>query len=379
MKTDRVYLLLAALLLAGAALPLLSYAPNRLLSGQGLWLSQLHSNGVALLLLPALPLLASPWLPDGRRLRLGMLLAAATLSNALLWLAGHEAALRAGGEDSLVRVSFAAGFWLQQLAAWLLLIEALRRLSPGVARQTAAVLAALLPAAWLLYHGTLDQLSLLKEYDNYRDNFAQALLQHVQLVLFSLLPALLAGTLLGLLAFRSARVRGWLFPLLNVVQTIPSIALFGLLIGPLALLGRLFPHSGIAGVGMPPALLALLLYSLLPLTRGTLAGLQQVPPAVREAARGMGMSPWQVFWRVELPLALPVFVGGVRITAVQAVGLAEVAALIGAGGLGAIMFQGLSGSALDLVLLGVLPVVALAIAVDTLFKLLISWLDRLKP
>jgi osmoprotectant transport system permease protein len=163
-----------------------------------------------------------------------------------------------------------------------------------------------------------------------------------------------------------------LFPVLNVLQTIPSIALFGLLIGPLAWLGRQLPGLGIAGVGLAPALLALSLYALLPVVRGTLAGLQQVPPAVREAARGMGMTPWQIMLQVETPLALPVFLSGLRITTVQAVGLAAVAALIGAGGFGAIMFQGLSASALDQVLLGVLPVVLLALLVDVAFRLLIA-------
>ncbi|MBV8046877.1 MAG: ABC transporter permease, partial [Paludibacterium sp.] len=178
------------------------------------------------------------------------------------------------------------------------------------------------------------------------------------------------------LAARRSRVQGALFAVLNLIQTLPSIALFGLLVAPLAWLGEHVPGLGIAGIGMAPGILALTLYSLLPMTRGTLAGLQQVPAAAVDAARGMGMGSWQILWQVELPLALPVFLTGLRITAVQAVGLAEVAALIGAGGFGAIMFQGLLGSAIDLVLLGVIPVVALAIAVDLLFKLIIAGVAR---
>lgn len=371
-----VRLLLAALLVLGASLPLLTWSPNRLLTGQGLGLGSLQTAWAAWLWLPALPLLAGPWLPERRVLQWLQLLAAVLLSSVLLAVAGQEAQLRSGGEDSLVRVSFGGGFWLLQLACWLQLSEQLRVLADSVPRRSAVVLAALLPHAWLLLDGRLDALSLLKEYDNHGEAFGQALQQHLQLVGFSLLPALGIGTALGVLAFRRQGVRALLFPVLNVVQTIPSIALFGLLIGPLAWLGKQLPGWGIAGVGMAPALLALTLYSLLPMTRGTLAGLAQVPVAVRDAARGIGLSPWQIFWRVELPLALPVFLGGVRVTAVQAVGLAEVAALIGAGGFGAIMFQGLSSSALDLVLLGVIPVVALAVSVDTAFKILISCLRR---
>ncbi len=124
---------------------------------------------------------------------------------------------------------------------------------------------------------------------------------------------------------------------------------------------------------MAPAVIALMLYSLLPVVRSTVAGLDQVPRPVVEAAAGMGLTRAQVFGKVELPIALPVFLSGVRIAAVQAVGLAVVAALIGAGGLGALVFQGLASGALDLVLLGVIPVIALAVVVDAAFRLLSSY------
>jgi osmoprotectant transport system permease protein len=167
-------------------------------------------------------------------------------------------------------------------------------------------------------------------------------------------------------------VRDRLFPLLNVVQTIPSIALFGLLIGPLSGLAALFPglaSLGISGIGLAPAILALVLYSLLPIVRNTVAGLDNVPAATRDAGSGLGMTPRQLFWRVELPLALPIFLAGLRITTVQAIGLAAVAALIGAGGLGAIVFQGLFSNAQDLVLLGTLPLIALALVADAVLRL----------
>ena len=121
---------------------------------------------------------------------------------------------------------------------------------------------------------------------------------------------------------------------------------------------------------MAPAVLALLLYSLLPVVRSTAAGLEQVPRPVIDAALGMGLSARQIFWKVELPLALPVFLAGLRVATVQTIGMAVVAALIGAGGFGAIMFQGLLGGALDLVLLGVVPVVAMAVLADALLKAL---------
>src|SRR3546814_7632231 len=123
---------------------------------------------------------------------------------------------------------------------------------------------------------------------------------------------------------------------------------------------------GVSGVGMTPAVVALSLYCLLPIVRNTSAGLAGVAPSVVEAARGMGMTPRQIFLRIEVPLALPVFLSGLRITLIQAIGLAVVAALIGAGGLGSIMFQGLFANALDLVLLGALPTILIAVVVDLL-------------
>ena len=151
---------------------------------------------------------------------------------------------------------------------------------------------------------------------------------------------------------------------LNVVQTVPSIALFGLLIAPLSALGAAMPSLGISGIGFAPAVIALTLYALLPVVRNTLAGIAGVDAAIVESARGAGMTGAQILRRVELPLAFPIILTGIRIVVVQAIGLAVVAALVGAGGLGTFVFQGLGQYATDLVLLGALPAIALALAAD---------------
>lgn len=166
--------------------------------------------------------------------------------------------------------------------------------------------------------------------------------------------------------------------MLPIIQTIPSIALFGLLIAPLSGLAAAIPwlaELGIGGIGLAPAIIALVLYALLPLVRNVVAGLEAVPDSVVESAKGMGMTRQQLFFRVQMPIAMPLILSGVRIIAVQTVGLAVVAALIGAGGLGAIVFQGLLSSALDLVLLGVIPVIAMAVIVDSLFKFIVIFMD----
>ena len=188
-----------------------------------------------------------------------------------------------------------------------------------------------------------------------------------------MIPALVVGLLLAWRMTRARHLRQALFPVLNVIQTIPSIALFGLLMAPLAWLAFQFPalgRAGISGVGMAPAVIALCLYALLPIVRSALAGLEQVPAEAVDAARAMGMSARQLFWQIELPLALPVLLIGLRTAVVQTTGLAAVSALVGAGGLGQIMFDGLFSAANELVILGVIPIVLLAMLADTFFKVL---------
>jgi osmoprotectant transport system permease protein len=377
---NRVLLILdLAGLAAGWGLAFVTHAPNRLVSGQPVFLGDMAGGPALLALLPALILLAGPFLAPRRAAHGTVAAAAAGLVIALAWLAGEEARALAAGAAPAARTSLGGAFWVLLLCAALALIDAVRRLSvPALAGTlVGAALAAALAA--LAASGALDQLSLLKEYAGRRDVFAAAVMRHIVIVAAALAPTLVLGVPLGILAHRRQRLRAALFPLLNIVQTIPSIALFGVLIAPLSALAAVVPGLaalGIGGIGLAPAVIGLVLYSLRPIVRNTAAGLAGVSPAAVEAARGIGMTGGQIFWRVELPLALPVFLSGLRITIVQAIGLAAVAALIGAGGLGAIMFQGLFANALDLVLLGAVPVILLAVAADALLNLAIAMLRR---
>jgi osmoprotectant transport system permease protein len=363
-------LLAAALIWVLLGLPFLTMAPNRLVTGQGVPLSELLSGAGWGLPVAVLLLAAAAWAPPSHRLQVAIALLSAALLVGLVALAGSAAAQRAAQLPALARVSLGGGFWLGLLLVWAMVADALRRVGWGRWWPMAVQGLLLLALALLWAGGVLDSLSLLKEYAQRHEVFHAALWRHLQIVGSTLLPALWIGVPLGLAVARRPRLARPLFGLLNVIQTVPSIALFGLLIAPLARLGQAWPESGLKGIGLLPAVIALTLYALLPIVHGVVSGLQQVPAAVIEAANGMGMSPRQRFWQVELPLALPVLLSALRLTSVQLVGLAVVAALIGAGGLGAIIFQGLLSSALDLVLLGVLPVVALALAVDAAFSLL---------
>ncbi|MBT9433375.1 ABC transporter permease [Candidatus Sodalis endolongispinus] len=309
---NRVILTLTVLLLAAVwLLPLVNFAPNRLVSGRGIGLAELLSGARLLLLLPALGLLA----PTRSRYVVVLLLAEGLLCG-LLWLAGEGARELAAQGGRLVRTSFGSGFWLMAALCLLTASEAVGRLTANSCLRALANGQLWLTLALLLARGRLDELSLMKEYANRAQVFHQAFAEHLTLLFGTLGPALLIGIPLGLLCHRSARWRPSLFAALNIIQTLPAIALFGLLI-------------------------ALVLYAL-------------------------------------LPLALPVMLSGVRVIAVQTVGMGMVAALIGAGWFGALMFQGLLSSALELVLLGVIPAVAQALVVDTLFKVMISMLQKVR-
>ena len=376
---NRVLLVLAILLvLSGTGLSFVSHAPNRLISGQGISLLSLISGSGWWWLIPILILLTFAFLKQNILLYWLTVLLAELLLLGVLLLAGKTAVQLAGGGESLARTSLGGRFWLMSGMSLLIAVDSLSRAIVNPVWRSAANVLLLLPVVILLMMGQLDQLSLMKEYVNRQDVFNDALWQHLQILLATLIPAILLGIPLGLLCFRSHHFQSTIFSTLNIIQTIPSIALFGLLIAPLAGLAAAIPwlaEHGVSGIGLAPAIVALVLYALLPLVRNVVAGLESVPDSVVESARGMGMTRSQLFFRVQIPIAMPLILSGIRIVAVQTVGLAVVAALIGAGGLGAIVFQGLLSSALDLVLLGVIPVIVMAVVVDSLFKFMVIFMD----
>lgn len=178
--------------------------------------------------------------------------------------------------------------------------------------------------------------------------------EHIYLVAISVTIATALGVPLGILLTRRARYRGPVLGGANVLQTIPSLAILGFLI-PVPLIG---------GLGVRPALVALVAYALLPIIRNTYEGIRGIDPAVTEAGRAMGMTERQLLRQVELPLALGVIMGGIRLATVIGIGIATIAAFIGAGGLGVFIFQGISMVDNDVILAGAVPAALLALAAD---------------
>ncbi|GGL15021.1 ABC transporter permease [Deinococcus radiotolerans] len=364
----RLVLWLTALpMLAGAWLPWVLLRPNRLAPGEYLGLPPAWLVGV--LALAVLPALVGGWRRD-------LVWLPATLAVTVgVWLLGDRTAAALVGQAEFARASAASGVWLYLLGAGVAAYAA------GLAwpeRRWVAWLW-LLPALALLAGGHLGQWSVLVEGRNEGPRWVQELAQHLRLVGSALGLSVLIGGPLAVWASGRARVADAVLGTANAVQTLPSLALLGLLIAPLSALANAVPAlraAGVSGIGVAPALTAMTLYALLPVLRNGVVALRGVPAGVVDAARGMGMTPAQRFWRVLVPLALPVWLGGVRQAAVLLVGVAAVAALIGAGGLGTYIFKGLQSAASDLILLGAIPAALLAMAVDGALRLLEDWLGR---
>ncbi|WVE35570.1 ABC transporter permease/substrate-binding protein, partial [Priestia megaterium] len=191
--------------------------------------------------------------------------------------------------------------------------------------------------------------------DQRGDALFQALFEHIQISVLALVIAVLISVPLGLYLTRHERIAEPIIGVTAVLQTIPSLALLGLLI-PLV------------GIGTFPAVIALFLYSLLPIVRNTYTGIKEVDPSLIEAAKAMGMNSWRRLIKVELPLALPVIMAGIRTAMVLIIGTATIVALIGAGGLGSLILLGIDRSDNSLILLGAIPAALLALIFDGILR-----------
>ena len=376
MKREAVSLLGLIAFLLFWFLPTFTVKPNRVAEGAPEWLWSL-GGGLLPIILPLLTLylvlIVLTITPRLRRLLRVRLIVSASLIPlliAVLVLGGSIALDQSGHEAG--RTGPAIGWWMGALGGYVLFSDARRRSLSGATgttrRITGALTLAIVAATVLVVvFLPIEALGLVQEFANRSTRFREELVAHLVLSGASVAGAVLIGVPLGMLAFRSRKAEQPIFTAASGLQTIPSLALFGLMIAPLAFLSREFPFLrsiGVRGVGNAPAIIALTLYGLLPIVRNTFVGLSSIDPGVIDAGRGMGMSRRELLVLVQIPIALPIILTGLRITAVQTIGNAAVAALIGARGLGNFVFQGLGQAAPDLIVLGALPIVALAVMVD---------------
>jgi osmoprotectant transport system permease protein len=194
------------------------------------------------------------------------------------------------------------------------------------------------------------------------DELRELTLEHLTLVVVAMTVAVALAVPAGIAATRRPGWRRAALGFANIMQTVPSLALFGFLI----------PIPFIGGIGKRTAIVALVLYALLPILRNTLAGILGVDPAVRESAVAMGMTPAQVLWQVELPLSARTILAGIRIATVATIGGATIAAAIGGGGLGVFIFRGIASVDTQQILAGAIPAALIALAADAA----LGWIER---
>lgn len=187
-------------------------------------------------------------------------------------------------------------------------------------------------------------------------------IDHLYLVSISVGAAILSGVPIGIMITKDKQLADTVLYVASVIITVPSVAMFGLMIPLLSLVNR--------GIGFWPAAIAIFLYSQLPIIRNTYTAINNIDPALREAAKGMGMSDWQRLAKVEIPLAVPVIMAGVRMAVVMNIAVATIAVYIGAGGLGTIINEGITGTDSVKLIVGAVAVSLLAVIADYLFLLL---------
>jgi osmoprotectant transport system permease protein len=196
----------------------------------------------------------------------------------------------------------------------------------------------------------------------HRAEILEATLAHLSLVVIAMLIAVAIGVPLGMFIVQRTTLRNIVLGVASIFQTVPSLALFGFLI----------PIPFIGGIGRRTAIFALVLYALLPILRNTYVGLTGIDPAVLQAAEAMGMTNAQILWRVRFPLALAFILAGIRTATIITIGVATIAAAIGAGGLGTFIFRGVAMVSDAVILAGAIPAALLAILAD----ILLGWLER---
>jgi osmoprotectant transport system permease protein len=359
--------------------PFVSFRPNRIVEGDSASaVSALGIAGWVALVLILLAGLAVPalWRRRLRRDRLrglsgvvrGLLATVALLL--VLGETGRVASEFAAGQSPAARTSFGWGFYVFLFALFLVYYSASADTSSRSGRAIiwlAPVVGVVLLAAF----GALGELGIIREWSLTRTSFVPELTRHLFYALGATIGAIVFGIPLGIWAARSKRAETAIMGALSLGQVLPVLAFVGIMIPILGSLSDRVPPLealGISGIGWAPVMVVLFIYALFPVTRNTLVAIQQLDPGVLDSARGMGMGRWRSLKEVELPLAFPVVLAGIRIALVQSTAGAIIAAFVGGGGLGTIMFTGLEQTSMDLVLVGVIPIVALALFFDTLLR-----------
>ena len=351
------------------------YRPNRVLTGTAISAKELFGNGFFLLLFISMILLVLTRLnKKSYKLTIGILIL--LLVGLVLYLLGESINAEAFNQTIAGRMSIGGGLWVLLLGVIMVLSGNFKGYEKAILHRRLFYIAIFLIVLFFLLGGFLDELSIMKEFFNRSQTFFRQINRHFSLAFLSVLVGIFVGIPIGILIFKSKKTNNPLLFLINLGQTIPTLSLLGLIMVPLAFIGErsdFLRNIGIRSVGFTPAFLVLIIYALFPIVHNTIAGLKMVDQDLLEVASGMGMRGHQAFWKVQLPLSLPVILGGIRTAMTQSIGNTILAGLIGGGGLGSIIFLGLAQAAPDLILLGVIPLIAMAFILDSMLSFFIYY------
>lgn len=366
---DKTLLLLSFLgATAFSLMTLVSYKENRISQGTG-YSSFQFLGGFAFVILGLWLILVGLSFYKGKNKNKLVFLFSSTLLLSLFWGLQRASGLIVEA-DSSARISLSGGFYIQLFSIYMVLSLYFGRIKNGKWIKGLGLGVIVLFFIYFFMNGSFDDLSLIKEYTIKKNQFYENLRMHAFLTFGSVLTGAIIAIPLGYLAYANNKWEDRVMTPLSIIQTIPSLSLFGVLLVPLSGLGKLgfFDAIGVSGIGWAPAYVALTLYTLLPIARNTLTGFYSVDKNIIEASRGMGMSRKEILSKIEFPLAFPVIFTGIRVAFVQTIGGAVLAGLVGGGGMGTFVFLGLGEASPDLILLGVLPIVFFTSLFDYLLR-----------
>lgn len=367
---NRVMILAAVIQLTAWVVPFFTLKENRVVSGTPLYSWDVFSAGVCIIAALAVftTLLLASHASNQRRIY-PLYTAIALLQIILACVAVAQTAVHTNLLGGNARIGLHIGFWMT-IVAGVIIVGHIDRDAPRLIKQG---LGALILLTFIIstIAGAFNHVGIYQEFVNNQSRFLRELTNHLFLAFLSVAAATVVGIPLGIYSWRKKRIGKIIFSIVNSINTIPSLALFGLIIGPLSILTHALPalrSVGITGIGNTPAFIALSLYALLPIVQNTYSGLANIPHTIIDAAVGMGMNRRQLWRHIEFPISFALIFNGFRTATIQTIGNTAVAALIGAAGLGNFIFRGLGSAAVDLIMLGVLPIVFLSIIFDQLLS-----------
>lgn len=275
------------------------------------------------------------------------------------------------------RVSMSIGCYLYLAFAYLVEVKCNEYISKGWKRFLIITIGFVI-AITSFVTGQLDGLSVMKEYATYHKEFSNYFGNHIYMSFKVVISGVIVGIPLGWVAYKFSKAGKVITTILNTIESIPSLALICVMMFPLSFLSNRFPflkEHGIAGVGATPVFCALFCYSLFQIVNSMYGALKVVDKQYIDAAKGMGMTTLQIFTKVELPIIMPIIISGIRVSLTATILGVTIGSYIGYGGLGKFILQGLNGFAIDIVMLGTLPIMGLVFLFDFVLKKLVVLIE----